>query len=78
MNSIGPFQNGITGINRGLASASKQAADIASAGALSHPPEKDIAQPLVYLLNAKTQVEASVKVIKTTDAMLGSLLDISA
>ncbi|MBI5451471.1 MAG: hypothetical protein HY940_08955 [Gammaproteobacteria bacterium] len=78
MNTIGSFERGIVGIKRGLNSANTQAAEIASADALIHPPEKDLAQPLVYMITARSQVEASAKVVKTTDAMLGALLDIKA
>ncbi len=68
----------VTGIKRGMRSVETQAANIASAKTFSHPPEKDVTEPLVYMIEGKNQVEASAKVVRTADEMLGSVLDIKA
>ena len=70
--------NAITGIQRGMNDISTQAKDIASAGALSHPPTKDITSPLINMIPAQAQVEASVKVLQAEDKMLGAILDVKA
>lgn len=72
ISAIGPA---LSGIQRGFNTARSQAAAIASADALSHPPARDVTEPLIYMMAAKTQVEASVKVLRTADTMMGSLLD---
>ena len=38
----------------------------------------DLAQEAVAMINAKTALKANVEVMKTTDEMLGVLLDITA
>ena len=78
MSSISALNSGITGIQRGLNSAAFNAAKIASAESFNSGNPSDLAKPMVGLITDQLQVEASAKVVKTVDDMLGTLLDIKA
>ena len=74
MSTIPAFQSGLSGINSGLQSLNKNSAKIASANAIESG--SDITTPLVNMISDKQQVQASAKVIETSNEMLGSILDI--
>ena len=78
MSSITALNSGITGIQRGFNSARGHAAQIASASAMRADSPTDLADPLVGLISDRLQVQASAKVVKAIDQMLGSLIDIRA
>ena len=66
------LNNALTGIQRGMSGLERNAASIAQAAT---GQGDDIVQPLVESKLNKLQVESNVKVLKTQDDMLGSLLD---
>ncbi len=72
---ISTLQTGIAGINNGLDGMRRNATEIARA---TTGNGADIPHALVDLRTNQHQVEASVKVIKSADEMLGSLLDVRA
>ena len=69
------FSQAMLGIQRGLGSASRHAADIASAGRLDGDSPVNLVEPLVGLKQDKLQVQASAEVLKACDEMIGSLFD---
>lgn len=69
------FSQAMTGIQRGLGSASRHAAEIASAGQLEGDGAASLVEPLVGLKQDELQVRASTEVLKAYDAMIGSLFD---
>ncbi len=73
--SISALQTGINGVQNGLNSMRRDAAGIASATTSGGAMSADITRSLVNLRVDQRQVEASVKVIKAADEMLGTLLD---
>ena len=70
--SIPALQTGIAGINNGLDGMRRNATEIARA---TSGDGTDSTRALVDLRADQRQVEASVKVVKAADEMLGSLLD---
>ncbi|VAW70372.1 hypothetical protein MNBD_GAMMA09-1413 [hydrothermal vent metagenome] len=69
----------IQGIQRGLDSMRKNASEIASADQLNKAgQETDLEGALVGLMQSKTQVQASAKVVSAVDNVLGSIIDIRA
>lgn len=73
--SISALQTGISGVQTGLNNMRRNAAEIASAGTANGTTPSDLTRSLINLQVDQRQVEASVKVIKAADAMLGTLLD---
>ncbi len=63
------------GISRGLGMATEAARQIASA---TTAEPADLTNAAVTLLQAKAQVQASAKAMRTVDKALGSLLDVRA
>jgi flagellar hook protein FlgE len=78
MSEISGINSALLGIQRGLAGAKKNAAEIASSEQMDSDSTSDLAKPMVELLENKLQVQASAKVVKTLDETLGSLLDVKA
>jgi flagellar hook protein FlgE len=78
MSSIPALQSAVTGIMRGVNGLRNDAATVASANSLNSSDGTDLAMPLVDAIGNRQQVEASAKLIKAADAMLGSLIDIRA
>ena len=74
MSTIPAFQSGLNGIHKGTQSLNNNAAKLASAETFQSGA--DITKPLVNMISDKLQVQASAKVIETSNAMLGSILDI--
>ena len=68
----------LAGIQRGMQGLERNAAEIASADRMNGEPVHGVAEPLVEQIQNAAQVEASVKVLKTENDMLGSLLDVKA
>lgn len=68
----------LNGIQRGMEGLQRNAADIASADRLNGTETRSVAEPLVGQIQNAAQVEASVKVLKTENDMLGALLDVKA
>tara|TARA_R110002111_G_scaffold158636_4_gene225455 strand:+ start:1231 stop:1461 length:231 start_codon:yes stop_codon:yes gene_type:complete len=74
MSTIPALQSGLAGVQSGLQQLNKNAADIAT---LSRPDSTvDLTTALVSNLSAQQQVEASLKVIETSNKTVGTLLDI--
>jgi len=71
--SISALQTGSAGINNGFDGLRRTATVIARPGDTT-----DTTRALVDLRTDQHQVEASAKVVKAADEMLGSLLDVRA
>lgn len=65
----------MTGIQRGLSNAQKNAAGIANAGQFNADSASGLVEPLLGLQQDKLQVQASVQVLQAVDDMIGSLFD---
>lgn len=63
------------GIQRGMDDARRAAVEIASASKVEANKPTDVVQSVLELNQAKQAVEASAKVVKTADEMIGTLLD---
>ncbi len=74
MTTIPAFQSALNGINSGLQSLNKNAAEIASTDVIESGA--DVTIPLVNILSDEQQVLASTKVLEAHNAMVGSILDI--
>jgi len=74
MATIPAIQSGLSSVQSGLQNLNRDAATIASASTLQS--NDNITEPLVNLINDKQQVQASAKIIETSNAMLGSILNI--
>ena len=75
MSEISALNSALTGIQRGLEGARKNASDIAKAGTSDNPTVEDFIKPLVDLKVNSLQVRASAKVLETVDKTIGSLFD---
>jgi hypothetical protein len=75
MNEISALNSAIAGIQKGLSGARKNAAEIARAGTEENYSTEGFIKPAVELKQNSLQVQASAKVLKTVDDMIGSLLD---
>ena len=71
----GALSHAITGIQRGLNGAQKQAAEIASADQFNSDSPNGLVEPLVGLQQDRLQVQASTRVLQAVDDMIGSLFD---
>jgi len=72
MNSISAFQSGIAGVQTGIYGAAQNASDIAR----SNQSPEQVTTSLVELNANERLVQASAKVIETSNSMIGSILDI--
>lgn len=72
------IQTAMTGMQRSVNSLGQNAAEIASASQMEGRPVSDISKPLVDQTQNLLHVEASAKVLKASDDMIGRLLDITA
>ena len=70
------FDSGLTGIRNGLDGIQKTASQIASKDTMEGGNSHELAESLVELKVYNHQVSASAQVVKATDQMLGTLLDI--
>lgn len=78
MSSPIKFDSGLAGIQKGLNGIQKTASQIASKDAMEASNPKDLAASMVDLKVYTHQVDASAQVVKITDQVLGTLLDIKA
>jgi len=78
MNTISPFDTGRLGLRRALADASRQVAKIATTTDAASDRPSDYTRSLLRLIADRNQAEAAARIIKTTDEILGSLIDIKA
>ena len=72
------FNSGLTGIRNGLGGIQKAASQIASKETMEGDSPNDLVESMVDLKVNRNQVSASAQVVKATDQMLGTLLDIKA
>jgi flagellar hook-associated protein FlgK len=72
--AIDAMSSGMAGIHRGMQGLQKNAQEIVSATTNREGPGS-LEKPAVEMLSNQQQVEASSKVVKAQDDMLGSLLD---
>lgn len=68
------YQSALTGIQRGMQGLERAAGEVASAERMNRG-EAVSAEPLVDAKVYQRAVEANVKVLKTTNETLGTLLD---
>ena len=76
MNTVSALQSGLSGFQTGINSLNQNTANIANS-----LPENDnhtITDSLVGLMRDKQQIQASIKVIESSQSMLGRILDIKA
>jgi len=78
MSSIPALHSAVTGIMRGVNGLRNDAATVASIDMMNNTAEKNLATPLVDAISNRQLVEASAKLVKTADAMIGTLIDIRA
>ncbi len=78
MSNITAINAGVSGIQRSIAIAEKSAATIASTGNSTSGDPATVAEPLVELMMARLQVEASAKVVETVSETIGTLIDTTA
>ncbi|PHS26177.1 MAG: hypothetical protein COA83_03835 [Methylophaga sp.] len=76
MNTIPVFQAGLAGLQTAMQSMQQNASKIANPETLQSAG--GFTEPLVKMLRDEQQVEASVKVIQTSNSMIGSIIDITA
>ena len=72
------MQSATTGMQRGINGLGENAAEIASARQMDGSAVRDISRPLVEQTENLQQVEASAKVLKAEDEMIGRLIDLTA
>jgi flagellar hook-associated protein FlgK len=72
----GVLQTGIQGVQNGVQGMERAASEIVSASTGSGT--SDIVEPMMDLKLYELSVEASAKVVKTADELLGTLLDTMA
>ena len=70
------FNNGIQGIRTGLEGMQKTASQIASTEAMRSEGPYELAKSLIDLKVYTYQVDASAQVVKATDQVIGTLLNI--
>ncbi|MCC5796591.1 hypothetical protein [Methylophaga lonarensis] len=76
MSNIPAIQSAMTGIQSGISKINRNAADIASQSVAGDAA--DLTRSLIDMRQNQLQVEASIKVVKTSNEVLGSLLDVKA
>ena len=72
------LSTGLHGIRTGLEGLQRTASQIASKDAFESGSTSDLAKSMIDLKAYTNQVDASAKVVKAADRMLGTLLDIKA
>ena len=75
MSTISTLNEGLAGIQNGQSLAKEAASSIASTEKATEGHPSSYAEPIVDLIRAENQVEASAKMIKAQDEILGTLLD---
>jgi hypothetical protein len=74
-NSSSAFYAGVQGYNQGVEQVRQATIDLFSANNPTRENPMNINQSAVQLISGNLQAEASAKVIKTADGMLGSIID---
>ena len=74
-NSSSAFYAGVQGYNQGVEQVRQATVDLFSANNPTRENPIKINQSAVQLISGNLQAEASAKVIKTADGMLGSIID---
>lgn len=69
---------GLSGMQRAMQDAQRNAGKIASAVRLETPRPVELAEPVVGLMQNSQQARAATQVIKTADDTIGTLLDVMA
>lgn len=72
MSQIPAINSALTGIYRGMQSATANTAEVANRAV----GDGNIVEPLIGLKQDQLQVEASTKALQTSHEMLGNLLDL--
>lgn len=72
MSQIPAIDSALTGIYRGMQSASSNTTEIVNQSV----GKGNVVEPLINLKQDELQVQASTKALQTSNDMLGSLLDI--
>ncbi len=72
------LSSGLHGIRTGLEGLQRTASQIASKDAFETGSTSDLAKSMINLKLYTNQVDASAQVVKATDQMIGTLLDIKA
>jgi len=72
---ITPLLNAMMGVQRGMQSLRRDAAQIASAAQMRSGDANGLAAPLTHLAQDRLQVAAAAKAVRSVDEALGSLLD---
>ncbi len=75
MSTMSSLNTGILGIQKGLADAQRHALTLSSTSTLTPPNPSGMTEAIIGLREAELQVKASMVVVKTSDSMLGTLLD---
>jgi hypothetical protein len=75
MSVIGSLNAGVAGIQKGMADAQRHANKLASADSMTAADPASMTEAFVGLKEAELQVKASAEVVKTTEEMIGALLD---
>ncbi len=73
MSAIGPLNAGLAGLHANIERLERGAEHVARAGVSDALPDH-----LVDMLTSQRGVEASARVVKTADEMIGTLLDVLA
>ena len=71
----GATQAGMRGIQNGMEGLRENAAELASARQMDGSAARDISKPLVEQTQNVQQVEASAKVLRASDEMIGRLIN---
>ncbi len=74
-NSSSAFYAGVQGYNQGAEQVRQATVDLSSANNSSREKPININQSAVELISGNLLAEASAKVIKTADSMLGTIID---
>jgi hypothetical protein len=74
-NSSSAFYAGVQGYNQGVEQVRQATVDLFLANNPTRENPMNINQSAVQLISGNLQAEASAKVIKTADGMLGSIID---
>jgi hypothetical protein len=74
-NSSSAFYAGVQGYNQGVEQVRQATVDLSSANNPNRENPINVNQSAVELISGNLQAEASAKVIKTADGMLGTIID---
>lgn len=72
------FESALSGVRNGINNLQNETNKIASKKTMEHTGVQDLVSPLVNLKSSIQQISASAEVVKASDEMIGTLLDIKA